>query len=501
MGSADKNDNSGNIKMKFCESLDRFVAVRSFTPNQKKELFRNVKVLNKQSYMRLIINACVVNYIAEIAPLLFKKDDFALLGDIVEQELYNLCVKVNPSLDIKEVTIPVSDKNNNLTFLNSGEETVGTGSGDERYLDMENELKKRIVGQDEAVRIVSQAVRKAKVGLKNPERPIGGFIFIGQTGVGKTELAKALSAYLFGTQELIRVDCSEYAMSHEYAKLIGAPPGYIGHNDGGYLTEAIKNQPQSVVVFDEIEKAHKKVHNLLLQILDEGRLTDSKGVVVSFDRAIIILTSNVGIDRLEQMAGAIGFGDNKAAKDENVKMRETKKALEKIFPPEFLNRIDEIMLFRNLTQEDNVQIIDIMLRDVEERLQNLNLSMNLSVEAKRYLVNEGTNLKYGARPLRRAIQKYIENPLAEFILNGQLEAGDTVSIDCLSVEKMLAFTKPDLVSGEEIKLLLSEEKNKAEADEKSAEAEKAVGIEETTDAGKTVKKPAGKRKSGTRGKK
>lgn len=457
MSSAGKNDSSANIKMKFCESLDRFIGIRSFTTQQKTELFRNVKVLNKQSYMRLIINACIVNYIVEIAPLLFKKD-FAHLSNDLEKELYNLCVKVNPSLDIKEVSIPANDKNSDFTLLDSDISDKLTPDG--RYLDMENEIKKRIVGQDDAVRVVSQAVRKAKVGLKNPDRPIGGFIFVGPTGVGKTELAKALSAYLFDTQELIRIDCSEYAMSHEYAKLIGAPPGYIGHNDGGYLTEAIKNQPQSVVVFDEIEKAHKKVHNLLLQILDEGRLTDSKGVVMSFDRSIIILTSNIGIDRLEQMAGVIGFGDSsKAAQDEEVKVRETRKALERIFPPEFLNRIDEVILFRSLSLEDNVCIIDIMLRDVTERLQALNLNMHLSKTAKRYLVDEGINLKYGARPLRRAIQKYIENPLAEFILNGQLEGGDTVNIDCVSAEeRKLVFMKPDVATGEEHLLQLVEEK-------------------------------------------
>ncbi len=419
---------SGNVKMKFCESLDRFVAIRSFTPNQQRDLFKNAKITDKKSYKRLIINASVVNYINEIAPSIFNSGDYPLLGDIIEQELYNLCIKVNPSLDIKEITILMDGEEGSLPMLSASDDSPGLKDDDERHLDMEGQLEKWVIGQDDAIKAVSQAVRKARVGLKNPDRPVGSFIFVGQTGVGKTELAKALSNYLFGTQELIRVDCSEYAMSHEYAKLIGAPPGYIGHNEGGYLTEAIKRQPESVVVFDEIEKAHRKVHNLLLQILDEGRLTDSKGTGVSFNNAIIILTSNIGVESLEQMSGSIGFGESKEDVDDGVKLRETRKSLEKLFPPEFMNRIDEVVMFRSLGADDNLQIIDIMLREVQGRLKKMDLSMALSRRAKELLVLRGTNEKYGARPLRRAIIKYVENPLAEMILKSRFKSGDTIKI-------------------------------------------------------------------------
>ncbi len=436
----DSNNGSGNIKMKFCESLDRFVAIRSFTPAQRKDLFRNVKITDKKSYRRLIINACVVNYTAEIAPSIFKNDDYPLLSDIIEQELYNLCIKVNPSLDIKEITIFVDSEDENIALLDAPDSKRGQPGADSRFLDMETEIKKRIIGQDEAVTVVSQAVRKAKVGLKNPQRPVGSFIFVGQTGVGKTELAKALSAYLFGKQEVIRIDCSEYAMSHEYSKLIGSPPGYIGHSDGGYLTEAIKNQPESVVVFDEIEKAHRKVHNLLLQILDEGRLTDSKGTVVSFNQSLVILTSNIGVDRIDQMSGAIGFGGAKEAVDEKARVRETRKALEKVFPPEFLNRIDEVILFKGLTRDENIRIMDVMLEDVSGRLKRLQLAMQLSRKAKEFLVDEGTNEKYGARPLRRAIQKYLENPLAEMILNSKLKSNDLIKVGTDKKSGGLKFT-------------------------------------------------------------
>jgi ATP-dependent Clp protease ATP-binding subunit ClpC len=425
--------------MKFCESLDRFVAIRAFTEAQKAELFKNVRITDKKSYMRLVINASVVNYIAEVAPLIFEKEKYALLSDIIEQELYSLCVKVNPGLDIKDITISIDSEDGAVHILGGESGTLDTGG--DRFLDMEAELKRHIVGQDPAIKVISQAVRKAKVGLKSPEKPVGGFIFVGQTGVGKTALAKSLSHYLFGTKELIRVDCSEYAMSHEYAKLIGAPPGYIGHNDGGFLTEAIKSQPESVVVFDEIEKAHKKVHNLLLQILDEGRLTDSKGTIVSFHQAIIILTSNIGVDKLEKMSSAIGFGEAKEVVDEATTLRETRKALDKIFPPEFLNRIDEIILFNKLTRDDNIQIIDIMLRDVQERLKALDYSMSVDADAKDYLVTQGTNEKYGARPLRRAIQNYLENPLAELILKHQVEPGDKIQIGFDTKRKALSFYK------------------------------------------------------------
>ena len=289
-------DSTVGIKMKFCESLDRFVSIRAFTPEQKQQLFKNVKITDKKSYKRLIINASVVNYLDEIAPLVFGNNEYPLLGEIIEQELYNLCVKVNPSLDIKEVTIQIDEQEAAGSSIPVIDAEGAKNASQDRFLGIEDHLRKRIVGQDEAVSAVAQAIRKAKVGLKNPKRPVGSFIFVGQTGVGKTELAKALCEFMTGSEnDIVRIDCSEYAMSHEYAKLIGAPPGYIGHREGGYLTEAVKNKPNGVVVFDEIEKAHEKVHNLLLQLLDEGILTDSKGETVSFRETIIILTTNIGV--------------------------------------------------------------------------------------------------------------------------------------------------------------------------------------------------------------
>lgn len=433
-------DSTPGIKMKFCESLDRFVAIRSFTPEQKQQLFKNIKITDKKSYKRLIINASVVNYLDEIAPLVFGNNEYPLLGEIIEQELYNLCVKVNPSLDIKEVTIQVDEqtaRGSSIPML--GSEGEQADSTQQRYMEIENHLRKRIIGQDEAVTAVAQAIRKARVGLKNPKRPVGSFIFVGQTGVGKTELAKALCEFMTGSEnDLVRIDCSEFAMSHEYAKLIGAPPGYIGHNEGGYLTESVKNKPNGVVVFDEIEKAHEKVHNLLLQLLDEGILTDSKGETVSFRECVIILTTNVGVSDISSEDSKPGFRveDNSEKKKEELEQAEhqkkskiTRKSLEKKFPPEFLNRIDDVIVFRALDKEDNLKILQILLQEVSDRVSGLNMRLGFTPELQQFLVDKGTDLKYGARPLRRTIQRYIENPLAEQILTGSFNKGDDISAE------------------------------------------------------------------------
>ncbi len=432
---------SSGIKMKFCDSLDRFVAIRSFTPTQKKDLFQDVKITDKKSYKRLIINAAVVNYLDEIAPSIFGNEDYPLLAEIIENELYTLCIKVNPGLDIKEVTIMVNeqDVDRQIPLLGYNTETEPVTEGD-RLLRMEEEIRKRVVGQDLAVEAVCQAVRKSKVGLRNPKKPIGSFIFVGQTGVGKTELARSLTSFLFGNEgEMVRVDCSEYAMSHEYAKLIGAPPGYIGHSEGGYLTEAVKNKPQTVVVFDEIEKAHRKVHNLLLQILEEGVLTDGRGQTVLFSETVVIMTSNVGVESLDRMESSIGFSDQKPKIDQVLKNRETRKSLEKFFPPEFLNRVDEIVTFRALLRDDCLTIIDLMLEEVSERLGNLGLSLEVTDPAREFLVDQGTDVKYGARPLKRAIHRFVENPLAGLILSSSIQKNDHIVTRLNDEEDALTF--------------------------------------------------------------
>ena len=298
----------------------------------------------------------------------------------------------------------------------------------ERLLKLEETLHARVIGQNEAVIALSKAIRRARVGLKSPNRPIGSFIFSGPTGVGKTELAKALAEAVFGSEDnIVRVDMSEFMEKHSTAKLIGSPPGYVGYDDGGHMTEIIRKKPYSVVLFDEIEKAHPDVFNIMLQILDDGRLTDSKGRLISFKNTIIIMTSNVGASMITstQKLGFSVAGDEK--KDKYEKLKDTvMEELKKAFRPEFLNRIDDIIVFAHLSKEEIRQIVDLMLKDLFKRLDERELTIEVGDDVKDYLAKEGYNEAYGARPLRRVIQKKIEDVLAEEILTGNYKPKDVL---------------------------------------------------------------------------
>ena len=298
----------------------------------------------------------------------------------------------------------------------------------ERLLKLEDTLHKRVIGQNEAVVALSKAIRRARVGLKSPNRPIGSFIFSGPTGVGKTELAKALAEAVFGSEDnIVRVDMSEFMVKHSTAKLIGSPPGYVGYDDGGHMTEIIRKKPYSVVLFDEIEKAHPDVFNIMLQILDDGRLTDSKGRLISFKNTIIIMTSNVGASMITstQKLGFSVAGDEK--KDKYEKLKDTvMEELKKAFRPEFLNRIDDIIVFAHLSKEEIREIVDLMLKDLFKRLDERELTIEVGDDVKDYLAKEGYSEAYGARPLRRVIQKKIEDVLAEEILTGNYKPKDTL---------------------------------------------------------------------------
>jgi ATP-dependent Clp protease ATP-binding subunit ClpC len=309
----------------------------------------------------------------------------------------------------------------------------------ERLLKMEEILHERVIGQDEAVKAVSRAVRRARAGLKDPKRPIGSFIFLGPTGVGKTELARALAEALFGEEDLlIRIDMSEYMEKHAVSRLVGAPPGYVGYDEGGQLTEAVRRKPYSVILLDEIEKAHPEVFNILLQVLEDGRLTDAKGRTVDFRNTVVIMTSNVGAEMLKKEA-TLGFratGRDKSYED--MKDRVTNE-LRRTFRPEFLNRIDEIIVFHALSKEHIKQIVGLMVKEVAKRLAENDIKIEVSEEAREFLSREGFDQMYGARPLRRAIQKFIEDRLSEEILTGKFNTGDTVRIGAnesdITVEK------------------------------------------------------------------
>lgn len=290
----------------------------------------------------------------------------------------------------------------------------------QKLLNLETNLHKRVIGQDKAVSAVSRAIRRNRAGLQSTKRP-PSFIFVGPTGVGKTELAKSLAYEMFGSEDsIIRVDMSEYMESHSTAKLIGAPPGYVGYDDAGQLTEKVKRKPYSIILFDEIEKAHPDVFNILLQVLDDGKLTDSQGNVVSFQNTIIIMTSNAGSN---VNTNSIGF-DKKTV--DNNKIEEN---LKQVFRPEFLNRIDEIIVFDSLTKPELLQIVELMLKDTVKALADKNISLNVSENAKDFILEKGTNLKYGARPLRRAIQRYVEDEISEMILKGDVHDGQTINVD------------------------------------------------------------------------
>lgn len=298
----------------------------------------------------------------------------------------------------------------------------------ERLLNLEKVLHERVIGQNDAIVAVSKAIRRARVGLKSPNRPIGSFIFSGPTGVGKTELAKALAAAMFGSEDnMIRVDMSEFMEKHSTAKLIGSPPGYVGYDDGGQLSELVRKKPYSVILFDEIEKAHPDIFNIMLQILDDGRLTDAKGRHINFKNTVIIMTSNVGASMITTQ-GKLGFSTaENEKKDKYEKLKDTvNEELKKAFRPEFLNRIDDIIVFAHLSKEEIREIVDLMMKDLFKRLSERELTMEVTDEVKDFLAKDGYSEAYGARPLRRLIQRKIEDELAEEILTNAYEAGDTI---------------------------------------------------------------------------
>jgi ATP-dependent Clp protease ATP-binding subunit ClpC len=299
-------------------------------------------------------------------------------------------------------------------------------------LHLEDTLHQRVIGQDEAVKAVSRAIRRARVGLKSPNRPIASFIFSGPTGVGKTELAKALAAHFFGSEEaMIRLDMSEFMEAHTVSKLIGSPPGYVGYDEGGQLTEAVRRKPYSVILFDEVEKAHPDVFNTLLQLLDDGRLTDAKGRVVDFKNTLLIMTSNIGSKAIEKGGGGLGFdfSDDKSEATYHRIRDRVNDDLKQYFRPEFLNRVDEIIVFRQLTKEEIVKIANLMLREVANRLTEQEISLEFTQPFKELVVQEGYNPSYGARELRRVIMRRLEDSLAEAMLSGRIQNGDTAIID------------------------------------------------------------------------
>ncbi len=439
------------------EAGSRVRLINSKLPPEAKQIDRELREVQKQKEESV------------------RDQNFDQAGQLREKEM-ELSAKIKEVLDNKKESINgvESDADNNSVKSDSkllqsplvSEEDVAhivaswtgvpvqklTETESVKLLNMEDTLHQRLIGQDEAVKAVSRAIRRARVGLKNPNRPIASFIFSGPTGVGKTELTKSLASYFFGSEEaMIRLDMSEFMERHTVSKLIGSPPGYVGFNEGGQLTEAVRRRPYTVVLFDEVEKAHPDVFNLLLQLLEDGRLTDSKGRTVDFKNTLLIMTSNIGSKVIEKGGGGLGFefsGDSVEDSQYNRIKSLVNEELKQYFRPEFLNRLDEIIVFRQLTKNEVKEIAEIMLQEVFVRLQDKGIKLNVTDAFKERLVEEGYNPSYGARPLRRAVMRLLEDSLAEEVLSGRIKDGDKALVDIDDNKKVTINISPEESSQE-----------------------------------------------------
>ncbi|MBV5257732.1 ATP-dependent Clp protease ATP-binding subunit [Synechococcus moorigangaii CMS01] len=380
-----------------------------------------------------------------------RSQDFDKAGELRDREM-------EIKAEIRAIAASQKEKNSDIDAVVDAEEIAHivaswtgvplnklTESESTKLLNMEDTLHQRLIGQEDAVKAVSRAIRRARVGLKNPNRPIASFVFSGPTGVGKTELTKALAAYFFGSEDaMIRLDMSEFMERHTVSKLIGSPPGYVGYNEGGQLTEAVRRRPYTVILFDEIEKAHPDIFNMLLQILEDGRLTDAKGRTVDFKNTLIILTSNIGSKVIEKGGGGLGFefGEDAAESQYNRIRSLVNEELKQYFRPEFLNRLDEIIVFRQLSKDEVKDIAEILLKDVFKRLTEQEITLRVTDKFKERLIEEGYNPSYGARPLRRAIMRLLEDVLAEEILSGRVGSGDIAVVD-IDEEGKVAVSKAE----------------------------------------------------------
>lgn len=408
-----------NAARRYFAPIDDFVTLRLFTAPEIEDLLRHAKIGSKHDYIGLVLNAVVVR----CGELMVRHS----LAAADMEALFRLCVEANPALDLSRVVLPVEEPG--TIHLLAAAPALSPAPSFQSLRNLEDDLSRRVIGQREAIASVSRAVKKSLTGLRDERRPVATFLFVGQTGVGKTELAKALTLTLFrDLAHLIRIDCSEFALPHEYAKLIGAPPGYIGHDQGGYLTEAMRQTGRGVVLFDEIEKSDPKVHDLLLQITDEGALTDAKGRRADFHEAIVVLTSNVGAAELDAWKHRIGFDAGRRSPTRDVVAGETMDALREKFKPEFINRISDIVVFNPIGIDECESIVKTLLDEVRRHGDAVPLTIDWTPAVPRYLAERGFNPDYGARELRRTVEREVEGPLSDLLIDGRINVGDRVTV-------------------------------------------------------------------------
>lgn len=393
---------------KYFDLLDGFIRVRQVEEGAGLPLPPGQPIPpDRRHYRRLLVRHCLENPEDILNRV---RARYPEESDTVEDLLYRICVDVNPHLEIHSVTIPAPSP--------EGTEPTPTETQSfaQRARGIESRLLRRVFGQDHAVTSVSKAISRAAAGLNDPDRPVGCFLFVGRTGCGKTELAKALARELHPGQALLRIDCSEYGHAHETARLTGAPPGYVGHQEGGALTEPLLENPESVILFDEVEKGHQRLHHLLLQVLDEGRLTDGKGRTIDMTRSIIVLTSNIGTEDYRKASSSLGFGSNELGESDFQSI--TQEAIQRGFRPEFLNRLDGVVTFRPLDQRSCQHIVRCRLESLRERIAPAGVVLRWTPAAIRRLAELGTHAEFGAREIRRTIDREVEEPLSQAILAG-----------------------------------------------------------------------------------
>ncbi|MBT5119858.1 MAG: ATP-dependent Clp protease ATP-binding subunit [Planctomycetes bacterium] len=408
------------ILYKYFDLIDGFIRVKVVPMDEPLAALANdATPPSRRDYRKLVVENCVLNLEEQVLKQVQRlyPEDLAAAEDL----LYQICIDVNPALEIHSVSLPAS-----MTAEEVTQQPEKQTEGQEQFTmaapTLEQTVLQEVVGQDDAVRQICRSVRKAASCLNDPNRPIGTYLLVGRTGTGKTELAKSVARNLYGAKNLVRLDCSEFALPHETAKLIGAPPGYVGHNEGGTLTEALKRDPYCVVLFDEIEKGHEKLHNMLLQILDEGRLTDSKGETVSFSNAIVLMTSNVGTADYAQATNRVGFGED-VLEDADYQQL-TQAALRRNFKPELLNRLDGVLTFRALQKDACAKIADMQLKQIRERVIRAGLMIRWTPSLCKAMAEKGYSEEYGAREVRRTVSQLVEEPLGDAILDGTLAQGE-----------------------------------------------------------------------------